>query len=155
MLQKTSASSRMLSKQHVPQRRHHHQRLLRLLTPPFAEQLFPQLPYPRTERSSCIELHLCSERTLAERQADLHSRLCAGLEDVAQQRRDCQRWLKIRAKAGLSPRSEHLARARCIDADDPPLTPSQIELIDVATGKVEVEGEDKDKDDGFFSSPPK
>ena len=112
-----------------------------------AEQIFPQLPYLMTERSSCFELHFYSERTLAERQADFHRRLCARLGDVAQQQRDHQRRLAIGAEAGLSPRSDYLARARYIDAEDSPLTPSRIEILD-----DEVDG---DEDDGLVLNRPK
>lgn len=108
--------------------------------PSFATQVFPEFPYLRTQRSSCIELALYSERTRAEHQADFHRHLCARLGDVAQQQRDYQRRLKIRAEAGLSPRFEHLARARYIDAEDTPLTPSRVELVDDA-----VDGDEDDE----------
>ena len=48
----------------------------------------------------------------------------------------------MRLEAGLLLPPDHPARAQCIDADDSPLTPSRIEIID-----DEV---DEDKDDGLL-----
>lgn len=110
--------------------------------PSFATQVFPQLPYLRTQGSSCIELAFYSEKTRAERQADFHRRLCARLEEVESKQKKHRRWLKTRAKAGLSPCSDHSPRAQYFYADHSPLAPSRIEVLD-----DEVDG---DEDHGLL-----
>ncbi|GAB7324441.1 hypothetical protein MBLNU13_g08368t2 [Cladosporium sp. NU13] len=117
--------------------------------PSFATKVFPQLPYLKTQRSSCLKLLFYSERERAERQADFDRRSYARLEDVERGQKRHERLLKARAKAELPPRSDYFAEARYIDADDSPLTLSQIELIDDVADEVEEE------DDGFFLSPSK
>lgn len=108
--------------------------------PAFATQVFPQLPYLKTQRSSCIEVLVFSERTLAERQADFHRRLCARLEEVQQGQENLQQWLATRLEAGLSLPPDHPARAQYINADGSPLLPSQIEVLD---DEVDGDGDDR------------
>lgn len=115
--------------------------------PAFATQVFPQLPYLKTQRSSCIEVLVFSERTLAERQADFHRRLCARLEEVLRQQENLQEWLAMRFKAGLLLPPDHPTRSQYISANGSPLLPSQIEVLD-----DEV---DEDDEDGASLSPPK
>lgn len=115
--------------------------------PSFATQVFPQLPYLRTQRSSCIELAFYSEKTRAERQADFHRRLCARLEEVQRQQETLQEWLAMRLEAGLSLPPDHPIRSQYINANGSPLLPSQIEVLD-----DEV---DEDDEDGASLSPPK
>jgi hypothetical protein len=115
--------------------------------PSFATKVFPQLPYLRTQRSSCIELAFYSEKTRAERQADFHRRLCARLEEVQRQQENLQEWLAMRLEAGLSLPPDHPTRSQYINANGSPLLPSQIEVLD-----DEV---DEDDEDGASLSPPK
>lgn len=93
-------------------------------------------------------MHFYNEKTLAERQADFHRRLCAELEDVRLEQNRYQRWAKAVVKAGRSPPPEQPARNQYVYADDSPLTPSQIEIVE---GEVE---EEENEDDGAVLSPP-
>lgn len=108
--------------------------------PSFAEQVFPQLPYLMTERSSCFELHFYSERSLAERQAGFHRRLCARLEDVGLAQQRFQEWLAVRVKLGMSSPNDCPKRPLYTYPDTRLLLPSPLEPMDDEVGDAEDNG---------------
>jgi hypothetical protein len=117
--------------------------------PSFATQVFLQLPFLRTRRSSNFEVLVYSEQTLAERQADFHRSLYARLDEAEQGQEDHEQWLAMQVEVVFSPLGDLPARTQYISADDSPLTSSQIELVQDEVDKNEVE----DEDDGPFLSP--
>lgn len=108
--------------------------------PSFAEQVFPQLSYLMRERSSCFELHFYSERTLAERQAGFHRRLCARLEDVGLAQQRFQEWLAVRVKLGMLSPNDCPKRPLYTYPDTPLLLASPLEPIDDEFGDAEENG---------------
>jgi hypothetical protein len=117
------------------------------------EEVFLELPYLATEPSSCIDL-IFSERALAERQAEFHSRLCAQLEYVQMWQKGFRDWLAVRVKLGMSSPSDGPNRPTYKYPDTPP-SPSQMRDAagDSPLGMNELTKEDVDEDDGSFLSP--
>jgi hypothetical protein len=80
--------------------------------PSFATQVFLQLPFLRTRRSSNFEVLVYSEQTLAERQADFHRSLYARLDEAEQGQEDHEQWLAMQVEVVFSPLGDLPARTQ-------------------------------------------